>query len=163
MKTIVLITMASLLSIAVNSQIVQRFNYKLMPSGSTYTVTPVFDQFKIDGKKGLASFSNDCYVNNLLSIIIKEVLPKEKLSLLHFGNTYIITFNSNGEILYSWFLIKDEDKNVISENDLYNLYIKFKQIKIDMSKVKIIPGDPTEEKLSNYAEIFGPLIPKDCK
>lgn len=163
MKTIVLITMASLLSIAVNSQIVQRFNYKLMPSGSTYTVTPVFDQFKIDGKKGLASFSNDCYVNNLFSIIIKEVLPKEKLSLLHFGNTYIITFNSNGEILYSWFLIKDEDKNVISENDLYNLYIKFKQIKIDMSKVKIIPGDPTEEKLSNYAEIFGPLIPKDCK
>jgi hypothetical protein len=134
-----------------------------MPSGNTYLVTPVFDQIKVEGKKGQASWSDHNYVNNLFSNIIKEVVSKEKLSSLHFGSVYVIDFNTEGEILYCKFLIKDTDKNVLSENDLYDLYTRFKQLKIDMSKVKILPGYNTEESIFNYTEIAGPLIPKDSK
>jgi len=160
-KTIVVITISSLLSITVNSQDTNRFDYKLLKSGRAYSVTPVFDQFKGEGKKGYASWPNDYCFNNLFNNIIKEVLSKEKLDSLHPRSFAVITVNSKGEIPYCHFVIYDKEKNAISERDLYNLYIRFKQIKLDMSKVKIL-GYYAEESY-DYADIMLPLILKNCK
>ena len=159
MKKIILISISCLISIVVNSQNGKKFDYEPSQFGS-YLVSPVFDQTKGEGKLGQAFWSDNSYVTDLIYSIIKDVLSEEKLDSLHLGSGYIITFNSKGEILNCKFSIKYEDKNVISENDLYNLYIRFKKIKIDMSKVKIVSFfNHAEDKVLDYAEIFGSIIP----
>ena len=163
MKTRILITLFCVLSIAGVSQDSSKFEFIKNKEYNSYTVTPNFESGKIEGKKGQASFLNDNYVNNLLFTIIEDVLNKEKINLLHFGSQLLITINSQGEVLRCKFLIKDIDLKVLTEDDFYNLYIKFKQLKLDTSVVKILPIDFNDSNQLRYAEILCPLIPKNFK
>ncbi len=164
MKTITFLAFLCLLTISIYSQKNHKFNYEIKEKYDAYIVTPNFDQLKVEGKRGIPSFLDECYLSNMFYTIIKGIVPKEKLSVFHKGSTLFITFNIKGEILYCWFVILIKDKNVLSENDLYNIYIKFKQTNIDMTKLRIDPPNYTKDvSLFQYAEISIPLIPKECK
>jgi hypothetical protein len=160
MKTIVLVTIFSLLFVVGLSQDNHRFKYRKIEGFTNYIVTPIFDQSKSEGIKGMPSILDESYIEKFFADGIKEVLPKEKLNTLHLYSSFMASFNSNGEIIYCTFFIQEKDINILSETDLYNLYDKFKKSRIDTSKVKILPVEGSEDKLPDYAEIFGPLVPR---
>lgn len=158
MKSIILTIMFCLLSAVAISQNNKRFNFKFNKEQNNYTVKPIFDQPVFKGKRGILN-AGDQYLLNLFSKSVNEVFPKEKLSLLHKGNKYILNVNSDGEIFYGWFIINAEDLKVITEDDLYNLYNKFKQTKIDRSKIRILPGGYAYDKSLSYIDMVGNFTP----
>lgn len=160
MKKILVILISSLLSFNLHSQTEKKFDYKLLKSGN-YVVTPLFNQTKGVGKGEMVSWSDENYFNNLFLSIIKEVLSKEKQDSLHLNTVYVITFNFKGEVLNCKFFINNLDKDVLSEKDLYSLYMRFMNLKIDMSKVKIGSNLSSDDKNFDYSEISGSLITKE--
>lgn len=163
MKKILSIGMIMLLSMTVNAQLNRKFNYELARSGS-YFVTPVFDQTKGIGNRGQATWTDENYANNLFYNVVKEVLPEEKILKLHLKSTFIIVFNSDGEILNSRFLIDSLDLKILTEEDLLSIVRKFKKLKIDMTKVRINSGsDISDKKVFDYTEILGPIIPLEYR
>jgi len=72
-------------------------------------------------------------------------------------NMYI---NSRCEILYCWFYLDFLNINIINENELYNLYIELKNLKIDTSKIYIAAENiPPFEKACDYAIFGSSLVP----
>jgi hypothetical protein len=163
MKKILFISIGYLLFLTANAQSGKRFDFKPTKFG-TYQVTSVSDQVKGEGNRGQAFWLDDSYASGLFYDIIKEVLSKEKLQTMHLNSGYNITFNSNGEILKCIFLIDTMDMKIITEEDLNNLYLNFKKLKIDMTKVRIEALNyPSEVKVFDYTEVFGSLIPPDYR
>lgn len=137
-----------------------RFTYTKKEGFTNYIVTPRFNQSKSEGIKGMPSILDENYIENFFADRIKEVIQSEKPSALHFGSSFFVSFNSKGEIINCDFIIQEKDINILSETDLYNLYVKFKQSKIDTSKVKILPVEGSDGKLPDYAQLLGPLLPR---
>lgn len=163
MKKILLIIVSCLVSIGVNSQNGKKFRYEKNQFGA-YVVTPIFDQSKEVGMRGTAISSDPWYLSDLFESIAEKVIKKGKVDSLYTEPSFIITINSSGEIINCRFLINSRDLNVISDNDFYNLYLLFKQTKIDMSKVKLVsPNDSVQNKKIDYTIISGTLIPKKFK
>lgn len=130
MKSIVLITFFCLILTSSFAQKGEKFKYQSEQFGNLI-VTPTFDHSKGQGKHGEANYSDLAYVNNLVYGVIKEVFPKEKLFKIHLNSSYLIYFNSKGEIINCTFILNPNDTSIISEDDLYNLYTKFKNTKVD--------------------------------
>jgi hypothetical protein len=163
MKKISLIAVIFLVSIVVNSQNGKKFNYEKNQFGS-YVVTPIFDQSKGVGKKGIASSSDPSYLSDVFDNITRQVMTEDKVDSLFTEASFIITISSTGDVINCRFSLNPKDIKVISDNDFYKLYILFKKIKIDTSKVKIVAPDafPQDSKF-DYAMISGTLIPKDLR
>jgi hypothetical protein len=161
MHRILIIITFILFPIELFSQTGKRFEYINM--GSSYLVTPIFDQTKPDGKQGRPIWTDDLYINKLFTNPIDEVLSKETRDSLHLSTTVLITFNSGGDILNCKFFISKKDSTLISEDDLFNLHDKYKKIKIDTSKIKIVPDYNTEWKEADYAVITAFLISKESR
>ncbi len=163
MKRTLLIIVACLVSHGVNSQNGKKFNYEKNRFGM-YAVTPIFDQSKGVGKKGVAYFSDPYYLKTLFDGIGKKILTKEKIDSLYSEVSVTITLSSEGEVLNCRFLMNGKDMDVISDDDFYNLYLLFKQTKIDMSKVMIgSPDSSTQNSEFDYGIISGTLIPKEFR
>lgn len=163
MKKIVLFVLSCLLVVNASAQNEKRFDYEQSQFGS-FIVTPVFDQTEGQGDRGQASWSDKCYVNDLIYGIIKEAVPHETLMAIHQKSSVIITFNTKGEILKCVFVLDTLDIDIISEDHLYGLYLKFKQAKIDTTKIRITSGNyPGLEKRFDFAEIVGSLKPEEFR
>ena len=163
MKKILLIAAICLMTMAGNSQNRKKFNYEKNQFGA-YVVTPIFDQSKGVGKRGVATLSDPSYLSDVFDNITKQVMTNEKVDSLYTEASFIITIGSNGDIINCRFSLHPKDMNVISDNDFYNLYVLFKKTKIDTSKVKIGAPDafPQNSKY-DYTMIGGTLIPKDLR
>jgi hypothetical protein len=163
MKKTLLIIVACLVSLGVNSQNGKKFKYEKNQFGA-YVVTPIFDQSKGVGKIGVASFSNPFYISDVFDKITKKVITKEKVDSLYSDASYYISLSSKGEIINCWFSLNGKDLNVISDDDFYKLYRLIKKTKIDMSIVKIgLPDSYTQDTTFDYTVITGTLIPKDLR
>jgi hypothetical protein len=163
MKKTLLIIVACLVSLGVNSQNGKKFKYEKSQFGA-YVVTPIFDQSKGEGKIGVASFSNPFYISDVFDKITKQVITKEKVDSLYSDASYYISLSSKGEIINCWFSLNGKDLNVISDDDFYKLYRLIKKTKIDMSIVKIgLPDSYTQDTTFDYTVITGTLIPKDLR
>jgi len=163
MRNIILVTIYCSIILSANAQIEKRFDYKKTPSG-VYLVTSTFDNFKNDPKSLLKYQSDPIYVNSLISDLVKEVLTIEKIGKIHFSTGWIITFNSKGDVLSCKFSVNEEDRKTISEEDLYGLYIRFKKVKLDMTKIKIdSANNPLDGIETGYCEMGGTLIPKEYR
>ena len=163
MKGTLLIIVACLVSLGVNLQNRKKFNYEKSQFGA-YVVTPIFDQSKGAGKRGVASSSDPYYLSDVFDKITKKVMTKGKVDSLYSEASFYITLTSNGDIINCWFSLNGKDLDVISDDDFYNLYLLFKQTKIDMSKVKIgAPDSFAQDTTFYYTMITGTLIPKEFR
>ena len=149
-----------MLLLTTNAQDDKKLIYTLTESG-IYVVTPNFDQVKSDIDPCPVQFTDDNLANQLFYNVIKEVFNNEQLNSIRLSNTFSIDFNSKGEVLYCRFFIDKHDKTLISEDNLYNLYVKLKKLKIDMSKVEFIR--PYSSYICDYGEYFGVLQPMEYR
>ena len=137
MKTIYLFFLAFLLNLTTNAQEFKRFDCELISSSGNYSVTPNFDTTELKGNRGIYYFNDKDYGRNLFQNIVKEVFSPQILKTLPFGLLLLINFNLKGETVNCRFIIRSKDINLITDDDLYNLYIRFKGIKLDMTKLKL--------------------------
>jgi hypothetical protein len=145
-------------SISTYSQVEKRFEYKRLSNFSN--VTPVFDQTKPEGTMGMPIGLREKYAVDLFTIPIKEIL-KNKRDSLSFGTGIYIILDRNGNIINCSFMINHKDSSIISEDDLYNLYLKFKNLKVDTTKIKIYPFNGTNFKRGDYARIVIPFFSEE--
>jgi hypothetical protein len=131
--------------------------------GISYLAIPVSDPKQPSGKQGRAIWSNDKYMDSLFTNPIKNVFPKIKHDSLHINTFFLVGLDTKGDIIYCKFFVNYRDTALITEDDLYNLYLRFKKIKVDMTLVKIVPDANTDWKYADYAEIFGSLMSKEAR
>lgn len=159
MKNIISTGIFCLLLITSYAQSGKKFEYQTIEFGSIL-ITPTFDQSKGQGKLGMADFLDKNYANNLIYDIIKGVLPKEKLLKIHLNSAYTVFFSKSGDVINCTFTLNPADIGLISEEDLLNLYTKFKKTKIDMNKIKIRGGnDAPSGETYDYSILVGSLVP----
>lgn len=158
MKKLLLFIVSCLLAANTSAQGGSRFDFKKTQFGS-YLVTPACGQSKVTGNPGQAIWSDKEYMNNLFSGVIREIIPEKDLRKIHLRTGFIVTFNNEGSVLACTFTVDTLDRELITEDYLFNIYNRFKKIKIDMSKVSIGPGTyPTENKVFDYARVFGSFM-----
>ena len=163
MKNILSAIFFCLTLISSNAQSGKKFEYKATRFESIIVV-PKFDQSKGQGKQGLAEFSDKDYANNLVYDIIKSILPKEKLLKVNLASGFSIYFSTTGDVINCSFGLNPQDTGLISDEDLFNLYTKFKKTKIDMNIVKITGGsDASPGEKYDYASITGSLVPPEYR
>jgi hypothetical protein len=161
MPRILIIIAFLVCSFQVISQTKGRFAYTRL--GSSYLATPVLNNAKPEGKEGRPIWEDVEYINDLFNIPLNEVLTKEKRDSLHLNSSFIIAFDLKGEVKYCRFLVSYKDSTLISENDLYNLFLRFKNIKVDMSRVNIVPDYNTEWKSADFGTIVGSFKSKESR
>ena len=149
------------ISLGLNAQPDRRFDYSKSSFGS-FIVKPLFDQSKPIGKEGRPTWTDQKYVDDLFYGPTDEVLSGKRDSI-SIGTAWMIYFNLNGEITNCQFIINFKDTILITDDDLYKLYQKFKNIKIDMSKVKIVPDYNTNWTEADYGMIVGSMISKKAR
>jgi hypothetical protein len=137
MKTIYLFFLASLFNLLTNAQEFKRFEYGLKTSFGSYSITSKFDTTHLNGNGVIYFFIDDAYGKNLFQEIVKEAFSPQKLKTLPFELLLIIDFNLKGEAIKCRFIIRAEDIKLITDDDLYNLYIRFKGLKLDMTKLRL--------------------------
>lgn len=137
MKTIYLFFLASLFNLLTNAQEFKRFEYGLKTSFGIYSITSKFDTTHLKGNRVIYFFIDDDYGKNLFQEIVKEAFSPQKLKTLPFELLLIIDFNLKGEAIICRFKIRGEYIKLITDDDLYNLYIRFKGLKLDMTKLRL--------------------------
>lgn len=163
MKNLLITTLFFGVWFSLNAQNEKRFEFKPTQFGGMM-ITPTFDQSKGIGNQGFASWLDMNYSTELFDSILKNVFSDEKLKLLHVGSCFMVSFNTQGEVINCKFALEKRDTGVISEDELYNLYIKFKKTKIDMTKVKIDAGNnPTTVKSFDFTEVVGSFVPMEYR
>jgi len=157
-KIILTVTGFLLITLA-NAQPERRFDYQLNPYGN-YMVIPIFDTTEMKGQHGQCQFLDQEYVDSIWFSLIKSSIPDEKLQLIHLGSAVIFYINTKGEVLNTRFIVHEKDKDLITENELYDLYMKFRQLRLDTTKVIILdPQNKVMKLTSGYALISGSLQP----
>jgi hypothetical protein len=137
MKTIYLFFLASLLNLLTNAQEFKRFDCGIKTSFGSYFITAKFDTTEPKGNQVIYFFIDDDYGKNLFQDIVKEAFSPQKLKTLPFELFLIIDFNLKGEAIKCRFRIRAEDIKLITDDDLYNVYIRFKGLKLDMTKLRL--------------------------
>jgi hypothetical protein len=161
-KIILTLTGFLLITLA-NAQPERRFDYQLNPYGN-YMVTPIFDTTEMEGQHGLCQFLDQAYVDSIWFSLIKSSIPDEKLQLINLGSAVVFYFNTKGEVLNAWFLVHEKDKDLITEDELYDIYIKLKQLRLDTTKIVILDAQNQPMKLTKgYALISGSLQPVEYR
>jgi len=135
----------------------KKFEYQKLSTGN-YLVTPVFKQREPVGDLGLPYVFDQGYVNKLFSDLVLESITKEKRDSLHFDSMARITFDIMGEILSCEFIINAKDLNFLTEDDLFHIYNKLIQTKVDLTKVTIQPDKNIKAKTGDYAYLSCKLI-----
>jgi hypothetical protein len=157
MPRILIITTLIIISLDLYGQQKKRFEYS--PIGySSFLVSPVFDQTKLEGNMGLPIFLDQIYIDDLFNNVINGTISKGKRDSVSLNNVYRIAINQKGDVFYCQFLLNSKDTSLITDEDLFNLYLKLKKIKIDMTKVRIEPNWERELKYADYGIIMGSLI-----
>jgi hypothetical protein len=159
MRRILIIPIFFLFTLEQCSQSEKRFSFEKMTSGS-YLVTPTFNEPKAVGDLGKLYILDSKYIYDLFIDPIKKSIPKEKLDSLNNGSEARITFDIKGDVINCDFILNIKDRNVFSQDDLYNLYQGFRQVKINMSKVRLEPDVYIKSKSADYAFITVDLIPR---
>jgi hypothetical protein len=159
MRRILIIPIFLLFALEQCSQPENKFSFEKMTSGS-YHVTPTFKESKAVGDLGKLFILDSKYIYDLFIDPIKKAIPKEKLDSLNNGSVARITFDIKGDVINCDFILNTKDRNVFSQDDLYNLYQGFRQVKINMSKVRLEPDVDIKSNSADYAFITVDLIPK---
>ena len=144
----------------VNAQTVgNKFNYLHTQCGS-YQLTPISERNRNKGSPTLTFWADENYAIELFYGIVKQVFSKEFLDTLNLGSGFVLDFDSTGKALSCYFNISEKDINLIPEDDLYILYEKFKELKIDM-KMVLVCNEVTymKPKKFEYFTIVGSLLP----
>jgi hypothetical protein len=163
MKKILTITLIMFFISEISAQVGEKFKYEMDEFGN-YNVTSVFHQTKITGKIGYVVIKDQKYIEELFTNVIKKNITDEKIKKLSIGTAALLYINSNGEIIYCSFVINSADVNILNEDELYNIYIEFKNLKIDTSKVYISAESiPPYEKECDYALLVVSFVPPEYR
>jgi len=158
MKKILIIASLTLIILSANAQTTEKFEYS---SGLRSIIArPKFDQSKAEGKRVEIVFTDNAYVEKLIYKEIREVFSNDDFKKMHRASIALININSSGDVLKCNFIINPEDKNIFSDDKLYNLYLKFKKIKIDMSKTRI---NGALDTVFDFTELSFRLLPPEFK
>ena len=130
---------------------------------SQYSVEPIKNQKKLEGKEGIPIWSDDKYMTDLINSAIDAVLSKEQRDSISLGTAYSIVFNLKGEVIRCRFIITLTDTSRITDDNFSNLYKSFKKVKFDMTKIKIEPNYEYGLKTADYARITGSMISKESR
>ncbi|HVN58135.1 MAG TPA: hypothetical protein VMT63_07560 [Bacteroidales bacterium] len=137
-------------------QKLEMFNYT--SHGDYDLAVPKFDLMKPEGTQGIAVWKEDTYIHKLFNSVVKSVLPKKKRDMLHLNTAVLLAFTRRGEVINCKFLLNTDDRNILTEEELYKIYIKLKRIRINPYKVRIDPDPVAGGTSPDYAIISGPLI-----
>jgi hypothetical protein len=168
MQRSLLIAALMIMSLDAYSQQSKRFEYTHIKNSfytsSTYLVSPIFDQSKLEGKEGNMIFLDQAYnMNILFNNAIDLSISKDKRDSVSPGTIARFAINNKGEVIYCQFFLKFKDTLLITDEDLYNLYIKIKKIKLDITKFRIDPNYEYGLKYADYAIVMGGLITKESR
>jgi len=160
-RQILLSTIGISLLAVLNAQTDSKFTYELTEFGN-YRVTRVGDQPVIEGKKGLAQILDQGYADGLIYGVIKTSIPVEKLRVDQLRAGYVITFRTSGEVVNVWFVFNEQDRELITEEELYNLYGGLMAIRFDTTKIRIIEGyGNTVMREQGYSFVLGLIQPAE--
>lgn len=124
---------------------------------SSYLVTPIDEPQKFLGAPGILIWSEKQYIEDLIDNTITAVIPEKVRDYLSPSTGYIFALNKKGEISNWRLLLNFKDTSKITEKQIYSLYLKFKEIKIDMNKVRIEPDYSGGWKKADYIMWAGSL------
>lgn len=124
---------------------------------SSYLVTPVEEPQKFLGAPGIPIWSEKRYIQNIIQNIISSVIPEKVRDSLSLSTGYIFAVKNNGEISNWKLQLNFKDTSKITEKQIYSLYKKFKEIKIDMNKVRIEPDYSGGWKKADYTMLVGTI------
>jgi hypothetical protein len=162
MHRILIITAFIIISLDLSGQQKKRFEYTRI-GYSSYLVSPVFDQTKLEGNMGMAIFLDQSYMDDLFNNAINLTISKGKRDSVSLNTVVRFAINQKGVVFYCQFFLNFKDTLLIKDEDLFNLYHLLKKIKIDMTKVRIDPYYPSDLKYADYAIISGSLISKESR
>jgi len=137
------------INLMLNCQSLDRFMYKRV-SPNRYEVTPTFEKPSSREIRGaVVHFWDDKCFTFLLDSVCKASLPDDKWNKLlvqgkkgHISIWYLVS----GQIYTIKFYLNEQYKEVLSEDDLYSLYMGIKTFKVDTSKIKVeYPKDANSE------------------
>jgi hypothetical protein len=141
-----------------DSQGVEMFTYIHLEAGDM--VVPKFDNSRAEGIEGIAVWTEDKYVHKLINSVLSHVLSRTKRESLHLESAVMIAFNRQGEVINCKFFLERNDRKILTEDELYRIYMKLKKVEINPYKVRINPDPKTGNKLPDFAVISGSLINK---
>ncbi len=123
-------------------------------------LVPKFDMTKAAGVEGVAVQTDDRYLHKFFDKVIGSILPESKRETLHLPSAVMVAFNRQGIVLNCKFFISSEDRKKITEEELFRIYNRLKQMQINPYKIKIAPAPETGNAQPDYAVISGSLISK---
>ena len=145
-----------LLPTVISAQKLEMFTYTQHDEGDI--AVPKFDMEKATGNEGIAVWTEDKYVHKLFNSIAKSVLSKNKRESLHLSTAVMVAFSRTGEVINCKFLLNRDDRKILTEEEMYKIYMKLKRIRINPYKVRIEPDPKAGGVMPDYAIISGSLI-----
>jgi hypothetical protein len=141
------------------AQNLEMFEYTKHETG--YIAVPKFDKAKPSGIEGRAVWSEEKYIHDLFNRTVGSALSRKKREQLHLGSSVMIAFDIRGEVINCKFFLAFEDKGILTEEELYAVYMKFKKVRINPYKVRIENNPEAEPGVPGFAVISGPLVSKE--
>jgi hypothetical protein len=139
MKNTLILTVIFMTSISIFGQ-ENKFTYEHRSSGS-YSVLPIFEkQMQDETKTVVGYFKDEKWIANSLDSVVRSSIPKNKWDELVSQDEkgwIIIDYLSSGQVYSIRFHISKSHKDILSDQDFYNLYMAVKSFKMDMSKIRI--------------------------
>jgi hypothetical protein len=130
---------------------------------SSFSVEPLINHYDLDGYPGIARWSDDNYILEIVNKLIDKILSKKTRDSLSLGTGYTLTLNKNGDVINCRFIFNYKDSTLISDSQFFELYNSFMKIRFDTNKVKIESSYIQGSKSGNYAYINGSLRSKEAQ
>ncbi|MBW6479888.1 MAG: hypothetical protein K0B37_10705 [Bacteroidales bacterium] len=150
------------ISIEGSSQSQNKFSHT-KSAFSSYSVKPIFENDKIEGHPGILIVIDKNYWEITFEQAIDRSISKLKRDSISIGTGFTLHINTKGEISNIQFIINFRDTTLINESELFELYQRLKQIKIDMSKIRIEPDYSSNWENADYVLIGGSLISAESR
>lgn len=122
---------------------------------SAYIVKPIDQKRQFLGAPGMLIWAEEHYIEDLTERTIAAAIPEKVRNSLSLSTGYIFEFNKKGEVFNWRLLLSYKDTLKITEDQIYLLFQKFNETKIDMNKVRIEPSNGW--KSADYISIVGSL------
>ena len=159
MKTIFISSIVILLTFSCFAQKSKVFEYTKTKYNS-YIVKSISGSSKGEYIPSQAFILDQNYFNDLFNKIITDIFPVQTIKALRLSTGFKITINTDGEVVDCNFGINSADLKIISDQDLQNVYNKFMNLRIDMTKIRFAPDGNNSIK---YAQIGGSFLPLEYR
>ncbi|HEX2921589.1 MAG TPA: hypothetical protein VHO50_10535 [Bacteroidales bacterium] len=161
MKKVYIIAVFALCILSMNAQTSNNFSYKTTDSGMIL-ISPVSDQSKSLGRRAVIQYDVK-YFNDIIYKEVRNIFTDDDFRKVQILTFYSITISSSGSVLSCTFGIMPDDKDIFTDDKLYNLYLNLMKVKFDMSKTKTMETIDPNDLSYDYAQITGNILPPEYR